>query len=112
METLKHYDIPPTRYNGKCKCGRFLSILATDEWYADFGGSVHFLTGVNGAVYAIGNAQEPIAHCPDCGKARYVHKVAGVFNNEIKCNAKCEGAHGHDCECQCGGKNHGAAWGC
>jgi hypothetical protein len=26
-----------------------------------------------------------------------------------KCDARCMGATGHDCECSCGGKNHGAA---
>lgn len=26
------------------------------------------------------------------------------------CNAKCMGAAGHDCECSCGGKNHGAGF--
>jgi len=24
-----------------------------------------------------------------------------------KCNTKCQGASGHDCECSCNGKNHG-----
>jgi hypothetical protein len=26
-----------------------------------------------------------------------------------KCDARCQSAKGHDCECQCGGKNHGEA---
>ena len=26
-----------------------------------------------------------------------------------KCDARCMGATWHDCECSCGGKNHGAA---
>ncbi len=25
-----------------------------------------------------------------------------------KCSAKCRSAKGHDCQCECGGKNHGA----
>lgn len=35
-------------------------------------------------------------------------RVKGRFNAEVKCDARCTGARGHNCECQCGGKNHGA----
>lgn len=48
--------------------------------------------------------------CPSCGdEAREHHEVKGQ-TNETKCDARCTGARGHSCECQCGGKNHGADW--
>jgi hypothetical protein len=35
-------------------------------------------------------------------------RVHGHVNAEVPCNARCTGARGPNCECQCGGKNHGA----
>ncbi len=34
-------------------------------------------------------------------------EIIGHFKAEIKCDARCQGAHGHSCECSCGGANHG-----
>ncbi len=31
----------------------------------------------------------------------------GTFNPGKKCDSRCMGARGHNCECQCGGANHG-----
>jgi hypothetical protein len=55
-------------------------------------------------VYAF---QNPCA----CGRPLTFSAIRGRMNAEIKCNAKCTGAKGHDCECSCGGKNHGGKWG-
>lgn len=33
--------------------------------------------------------------------------VQGKFNADKGCNARCEGATGPNCECECGGENHG-----
>lgn len=51
--------------------------------------------------------------CPRCG-AREWHakRLEGRFNAGVKCNARCQGATGHDCECQCGGANHGRGFIC
>lgn len=51
----------------------------------------------------------PTTECPGCGQTVAGAPVKGRFNEEIKCNARCTGATGHQCECSCGGKNHGAA---
>ena len=48
--------------------------------------------------------------CVTCGRAMEYGEVAGRFNPEHKCDARCTSARGHNCECQCGGENHGAAW--
>ena len=52
--------------------------------------------------------------CPSCGAdnqgvARNVtgDAVKGSYSDK-KCDARCTGAKGHNCECQCGGANHGA----
>lgn len=36
--------------------------------------------------------------------------VEGVIDVDIACNATCGRATGPDCNCLCGGRNHGAAW--
>jgi len=35
-------------------------------------------------------------------------RVTGHVNNAVPCDGRCYNARGHNCECQCGGKNHGA----
>lgn len=51
--------------------------------------------------------------CPRCGEQAWSSKVIeGRFNAAVKCNARCQGATGHDCECQCGGANHGRGFIC
>ena len=37
-----------------------------------------------------------------------VSAVRGTFNPDHKCDGWCLNATGHNCECSCGGKNHGA----
>jgi len=50
--------------------------------------------------------------CPNCGRrhasARRIYFSASP--SEHVCNAKCMGATGSNCECSCGGKNHGAGF--
>ena len=47
--------------------------------------------------------------CPSCGKRIRLQPVKGTFSESRKCDARCTGATGPNCECQCGGANHGAA---
>lgn len=49
--------------------------------------------------------------CPGCGAPKAAAPVQGVFKAHIQCDARCESATGHKCECSCGGMNHGAAHG-
>ncbi len=35
-------------------------------------------------------------------------QIDGVFNEDHVCDARCTSAIGHNCECSCGGANHGA----
>lgn len=34
-------------------------------------------------------------------------QIDGRFNADVKCDGRCMGATGHNCECSCGGANHG-----
>lgn len=48
--------------------------------------------------------------CPQCKRPMQWHRLEAAHNPEVKCDARCTGARGHQCECSCGGKNHGADW--
>lgn len=48
--------------------------------------------------------------CPDHGRLKWA-RIAGTYNAEVRCDARCEGARRPDCECSCGGANHGGRWG-
>ncbi len=97
----------PFRFVGKCKCGLGASMLAVAR--CDYGGKE----------WIIG---ETIAHqhdrlsmtlripCP-CSRVVLAREVAGVFSARHVCDAKCMASKGHQCECACGGRNHGASWG-
>lgn len=51
-----------------------------------------------------------LGHCPVCGTPhraeRYIRRKSMPSNHE--CDARCMNATGHQCECACGGANHGA----
>lgn len=48
--------------------------------------------------------------CPTCHRAMKYGKLEAHVNQSVKCDARCTGARGHNCECSCGGANHGAGW--
>lgn len=52
-------------------------------------------------------------NCPSCDKpVRMLGKlVRGKFKADKKCDGRCMAATGPNCECQCGGANHGASHG-
>lgn len=43
-----------------------------------------------------------------CAYLTFDH-VRGTHNPGVPCDSRCTGARGNNCECSCGGKNHGAA---
>lgn len=46
--------------------------------------------------------------CPECGSNRTTSDlVTGKKNKSVPCDRRCTSARGHDCECSCGGENHG-----
>ena len=51
--------------------------------------------------------------CPLCGAPEslsYDKPIKGRFNADVPCDGRCTRAKGSDCECSCGGANHGSAW--
>lgn len=51
---------------------------------------------------------QPHPHCPTCNRAMSFHAIVkGTKNENVPCDGRCMGATGPNCECACGGKNHG-----
>jgi len=109
-----HYGIqtPTVRYNGKCKrCGAKASILLTQLQPSKTVG-MDVAVDEQGREFPFVDYRVRIAHECSAGQTRYIvlAPVRGVYNPGKECNAKCMAAIGHDCECRCGGKNHGSSF--
>lgn len=53
-----------------------------------------------------------IEPCPEHGTAYLSGKpVKGSYSEARVCDSRCMGAKGPNCDCQCGGANHGANYG-
>jgi hypothetical protein len=104
------------RYNGKCKCGAPVSRLLEGSWvskpktvghglYARHTTERTFQCSSQGDV-AVENGWATIM----CGCGRTVELVAvnGKVRDAVLCDSRCTSATGHNCECECGGENHGA----
>lgn len=51
------------------------------------------------------------SECPECGGHRFDGgPVDGHLSDGVKCDARCQFARRNDCECSCGGANHGRGW--
>ena len=44
-----------------------------------------------------------------CGGYLIVKPLNGSLNESKRCGSRCQGATGPNCDCQCGGENHGKA---
>lgn len=51
-------------------------------------------------------AHDTLVTC-ECGKSFLAKQVFGSVKESKKCDGRCTGATGFDCECSCGGHNHG-----
>ena len=47
--------------------------------------------------------------CSGCGRMMSYGALKAFTNPDHKCDARCEGARGPNCDCSCGGANHGKA---
>lgn len=52
--------------------------------------------------------QPPHAECQGCKRPTFGQAINGRFNAAKRCDARCIYAKGPNCECACGGANHGA----
>jgi hypothetical protein len=59
------------------------------------------------AEYSTAQYRQP---CPDCGREREGRRIEGRVSENHKCGAKCRSSKGWQCECSCGGANHGAGF--
>jgi hypothetical protein len=50
------------------------------------------------------------ANCWACGMKLKIDRVKGTYKPEHKCDARCLASKGPNCECACGGTNHGKNW--
>lgn len=57
----------------------------------------------NGREISLGYDHE----CPKCKAHKTTSNAVVGTQTETKCDARCTSAKGHNCECSCGGKNHG-----
>lgn len=48
--------------------------------------------------------------CDGCGKMMQPGLLKGFVRPEHICDARCMGSRGPNCECSCGGANHGKSW--
>lgn len=53
----------------------------------------------------------PRTKCRECDQTISLRPVLGKVNLKKDCDGRCMGARGFSCECSCGGRNHGAAYG-
>lgn len=64
-------------------------------------------------ISAVGSSTVRVPSGPSacaCGGLVYYMAVAGIKTAK-KCDARCMSSKGHNCECSCGGLNHGASHG-
>jgi hypothetical protein len=53
---------------------------------------------------------DPLGLCPGCGRVMTSGQIQASTRPEVRCDARCIGARGFQCDCSCGGANHGAGW--
>jgi hypothetical protein len=68
-----------------------------------------FATTVAGPFSYDANGRSAVVRC-ECGKAVRLRPLVGSLNTAKACTARCMGATGPACECECGGENHGGKW--
>lgn len=103
------------RFNAKpCRtCGATFSVFA--KYVGRLSGPIAFEQGLkieyvwegsDGKIYQETNSI--LRFICECGAKRIALLVIGKYNESKKCDGRCLAATGHQCECACKGKNHGA----
>lgn len=55
----------------------------------------------------MGIRREDPLRCPNCGAERPIPMTITATKSDTPCNDRCVTATGDDCQCECGGENHG-----
>ena len=100
------------RYNGTCKaCGAKRSTLSRYSNLAAHPWAGHVAGGaVVSEAYVSGRPDLFRTACR-CGRKLILREVIGKVSREKECDPRCMAACGFQCECSCGGLNHGGAHG-
>lgn len=109
MET-NYYADKDVRMNGKCRhCKGKHSAMVRVTWTKAFNGDCVLTHPQRGILRntCINSYDSAWMTC-DCGKSVLMRTVRGKYAADIKCDGRCMSATGFNCECSCGGKNHGA----
>lgn len=61
-------------------------------------------------IATIGDVGRTRVVCPHCSAVVELRWVAGYLNGNVPCDARCMGAVGPNCDCSCGGENHGTSF--
>lgn len=100
------------RYNGKCKsCSRAhtaVILKRVNNVTVDGVGAYAYLSEQGETLTSAGiSSLDPAVTCA-CGKRVKLMPVKGRYNPDVACNVKCTASKGFNCECSCGGRNHGS----
>lgn len=109
-QTWLTVDRDEHRYHGKCKgCKRPVTRLLRERVALGQRDGRPWVKR-NAVDLADLNADATLVSCPDCGRGVRLSRLNGKLNADHACDARCTGAKGSNCECACGGANHGSAW--
>lgn len=101
------------RWTGRCKKCRGVVSLVLDIARAA-GGHESVVLPSNGSPARVHWSPKLGKHFAAncwCGSVATFAAIRGTVSTKHKCDSRCLNAKGHDCECSCGGKNHGAGFG-
>lgn len=99
-KTGRRVDYPIERGKG------YFYRLGTDDQQVPAGVWVQACGGGKPTVYG-GDTEMGI--CRGCHRMMKFGALKAHLNPNHKCDARCTSARGHNCECACGGVNHGTA---
>lgn len=120
-------DFKPVTLIGKCKrCrkpARFTDVQPGRATFTrDAADTIYVFAGANQPAFRLASGEIVqayslawhsgfVATCAGCASHFVAVPVVGRFVAEKKCDGRCMGATGPNCDCSCGGKNHGCAHG-
>jgi hypothetical protein len=103
------------RYSIHCKgCGKHATIEIENKQGFLSDGELSALRSRFGRITRYGEDAKPGASIWNdmlrCCRYLRVNRINGRYSADHKCDGRCTNAKGGDCECQCGGKNHGSGY--
>lgn len=104
----------PARYIAACKgCGGRVRVEAkcVKAWraYLGYGRTERRYEWMLPSGSIVEGYESLWVHCL-CDRPLEFKRMHGRHSETKKCGARCLSATGPNCECQCGGKNHGGGW--